>query len=146
VSAFANCGRAVRFMPISGVIELRARSALELYLKLQAARGRLRAGAAGRVNPWPVARGALYGFGCGLPLTGRPGPDALPVSPVVRVAQGSCRGGSEMFSSPRSPSSTMRILLFHHDIAADQSAFNALPAVRAPFHHWATSGRTGDGR
>jgi hypothetical protein len=76
VSAFANCGRAVRFMPILGVIELRARSALGLHLKLQptrsdlvglrpmarqaAARGRLRAGAAGRV-------------GCGLPLTSRPG-------------------------------------------------------------------------
>ena len=24
-----------------------------------------------------------------------------------------------------------------YDIAADQSAFNALPAARAPFHHWA---------
>jgi hypothetical protein len=94
VSAFANCGRAVRFMPISGVIELRARSALGLHLKLQptrsdlvglrpmarqaAARGRLRAGAAGRV-------------GCGLPLTSRPGRPAH--APVARGAQGSCRGG-----------------------------------------------------
>ena len=57
------------------------------------ARGRL------RVN---AARGALYGFGCGLPLTGRPGrlPVALPVSPVAHnladrqvpiLAQGSWR-------------------------------------------------------
>jgi hypothetical protein len=37
-----------------------------------AARGRLRAGAAGQVFLWHAARGALYGFGCGLPLTGRP--------------------------------------------------------------------------
>ena len=31
---------------------------------------------------WPAARGALYGFGCGLPLASRPGrlPVALPVS------------------------------------------------------------------
>jgi enoyl-CoA hydratase/carnithine racemase len=27
--------------------------------------------------------------------------------------------------------------LAHYDIAADQSAFNALPAARTPFHHWA---------
>jgi hypothetical protein len=27
--------------------------------------------------------------------------------------------------------------LAHNDIAADQSAFNALPAARTPFHHWA---------
>jgi enoyl-CoA hydratase/carnithine racemase len=27
--------------------------------------------------------------------------------------------------------------LAHYDIAADQAAFNALPAVRTPFHHWA---------
>src|SRR6266850_1119986 len=26
--------------------------------------------------------------------------------------------------------------LAHYDIAADQSAFNALPAARTPFHHW----------
>ena len=36
-----------------------------------AARGRLRAGAAGPV--WHAARDALYGFGCGLPLTGAAG-------------------------------------------------------------------------
>ena len=29
--------------------------------------------------------------------------------------------------------------LAHYDIAADQSAFDALPAARTPFHHWATS-------
>src|SRR5258708_29128736 len=28
--------------------------------------------------------------------------------------------------------------LAHYDIAADQSAFNALAAARAPFHPWAT--------
>src|SRR5260370_4859777 len=27
--------------------------------------------------------------------------------------------------------------LAHYDIAADQTAFNALPAARTPFHHWA---------
>jgi enoyl-CoA hydratase/carnithine racemase len=27
--------------------------------------------------------------------------------------------------------------LAHYDIAADQSAFDALPAARTPFHHWA---------
>src|SRR2546428_13855924 len=27
--------------------------------------------------------------------------------------------------------------LAHYDVAADQSAFNALPAARTPFHHWA---------
>jgi len=27
--------------------------------------------------------------------------------------------------------------LAHYDIAADQSAFNALPAAHTPFHHWA---------
>src|ERR1700730_18669056 len=27
--------------------------------------------------------------------------------------------------------------LAHYDIAADQSAFKALPAARTPFHHWA---------
>src|ERR1700704_5276987 len=27
--------------------------------------------------------------------------------------------------------------LAHYDIAADQFAFNALPAARTPFHHWA---------
>jgi len=27
--------------------------------------------------------------------------------------------------------------LAHYDIAADWSAFNALPAARTPFHHWA---------
>src|SRR6266436_6494271 len=26
--------------------------------------------------------------------------------------------------------------LAHYDIAADRSAFNALPATRTPFHHW----------
>ena len=62
--------------------------ALGLHLKLQptrsdlvglrpmarqaAARGRLRAGAAGPVFLWHAARGALYSFGCGSPLTGRP--------------------------------------------------------------------------
>ena len=52
-----------------------------------AARGRLRAGAAGPGCSLSLAaRGALYGF---WPV----GPDALPVSPVARGAQGSCRGG-----------------------------------------------------
>ena len=27
--------------------------------------------------------------------------------------------------------------LAHYDITADQSAFNALPSARTPFHHWA---------
>src|SRR3981189_3988512 len=27
--------------------------------------------------------------------------------------------------------------LAHYDIAADQSAFDALPAAPSPFHHWA---------
>src|SRR6478672_9000762 len=49
---------------------------------------------------WHAARGALYGFGCGLPLTSRPGrlPVALPVSPVARGAQGSWRGGDLRWS------------------------------------------------
>ena len=84
-------------MPIS--VKLRSAVALGLHLKLQptrsdlvglrpmarqaAARGRLRAGAAGPV--WHAARDALYGFGCGLPLTGRPGrlPVACPCRPSL---------------------------------------------------------------
>ena len=50
-----------------------------------AARGRLRAGAADPVFLWHAARDALYGFGCGLPLIGRPGqlPVACPCRPSL---------------------------------------------------------------
>ena len=71
VSAFANCGRAVRFMPISGVD--RTSSAVGVGAAFEAPADKVRFGRAASDGPagcgaWPPVRGAAGPVFCGLSL------------------------------------------------------------------------------